>query len=325
MISTAPSGYSGLLLALYRLSLECPIELFQDAALRLVRTQLPFDSSMWGTATHTDSGIDIHTIHLHNQPVEMLAAYEAVKELDTAAVAVSKSLSSTLVFNSAAWFSDRSQRPLLNYGNRFEQRNFFISSTLNPETKFTHWVTLFRADADAHGREEERVLLAALTPHLQQSLEHNRILHLDRMEVPHQAQRGAAIADQRGMLYHFDKVFAEALREESDRWKPPGLPADLLQLFKSGVHISRGHRWVMTCRVERDLLFLHMRPRCRADDLTAKEFAVAVLIAQGKTHKEVALELRRAPGTVRNHIQSIYDKLGVSNVAGLIDQLHLAA
>lgn len=65
----APRDFSELLLRLYRLSHELPIEAFQDAALDLVKPVLPFDSSMWGTATRTDRGIDIHTIHLHNQQI----------------------------------------------------------------------------------------------------------------------------------------------------------------------------------------------------------------------------------------------------------------
>lgn len=61
---------------------------FQDAMLAALRQQLPFDSSMWGTATMRATGIDIHSIHLFNSSVGMLAAYERVKHQDTAAVRV---------------------------------------------------------------------------------------------------------------------------------------------------------------------------------------------------------------------------------------------
>lgn len=132
MFNRLLGDYNTLVLDLYRLSLDSPVHLFQDQALKLVRSRLAFDSSMWGTATHTATGIDIHTIHLHEQPLEMLQAYEAVKHLDTAAVAVSNNPSATLSFNAADWFSHRNQRPLLDYGHRFDQRNFFITSTLNP-------------------------------------------------------------------------------------------------------------------------------------------------------------------------------------------------
>jgi len=51
---------------------------------------------------------------------------------------------------------------------------------------------------------------------------------------------------------------------------------------------------------------------------------VALLVAQGCTYKQVALRLHRAPATVRNHLQSIHNKLAVNNIAGLIEALRLA-
>ena len=50
---------------------------------------------------------------------------------------------------------------------------------------------------------------------------------------------------------------------------------------------------------------------------------MAQMTAKGLTHKEIARALERAPTTVRNQIRSIYDKLGVGNVAELIEALRL--
>jgi DNA-binding CsgD family transcriptional regulator len=321
MLGKAQEELSQMLLLLYRLSLESPMDQFQDAALQWVRGRLAFDSSMWGTATHGVSGINIHTIHLHKQPQEMLVAYEALKHLDTAAAEVARRGSTTLSFNTASCFAAASQRPLLDYGRRFEQRNFFITSALNPDTGFTHWVTLFRASPDAHGTEQERQLLAAIAPHLQQALEHNRILHLQRLHHPLAPLSGSAIADTRGILHHADPHFEEALRTEWAHWKPPALPDVVVRHFASGQSRFCGRHRVMSCHPERGLLFLRTRPRCRADDLTPKELAVARLMAKGDTHKQVAAELGRAPATVRNHIQAIYGKLEVNSIAALIEEL----
>ena len=138
------ADYNHLLLRLYRLSHENPVECFQDEALKLLKPVLPFDSAMWGAATLTDVGIDIHTIHLHHQPVEMLHAYEEIKHLDTAAVAVSQRPCDTLAFDAQAWFCSPEQRPVRDYGRRFAQSHFFIAGLLNPATRFTRWLTLFR-------------------------------------------------------------------------------------------------------------------------------------------------------------------------------------
>lgn len=47
--------------------------------------------------------------------------------------------------------------------------------------------------------------------------------------------------------------------------------------------------------------------------LTARETEVLGLVAEGKTTKEIAKELFLSPGTVRNYISTILDKLEVSN------------
>ena len=47
--------------------------------------------------------------------------------------------------------------------------------------------------------------------------------------------------------------------------------------------------------------------------LTDRESQVLELVSEGKTTKEIAGELYLTPGTVRNYISTILDKLGVSN------------
>lgn len=51
------------------------------------------------------------------------------------------------------------------------------------------------------------------------------------------------------------------------------------------------------------------------ESLTPREEQVLQLLAEGKAVREIALELGIAPSTVKNHVQSIYGKLQVSNRA----------
>lgn len=51
------------------------------------------------------------------------------------------------------------------------------------------------------------------------------------------------------------------------------------------------------------------------NDLTDQELKVLVLIARGKTNKEIAAHLHLGEGTVRNYVSSIFSKLGLSNRA----------
>ncbi len=49
--------------------------------------------------------------------------------------------------------------------------------------------------------------------------------------------------------------------------------------------------------------------------LTAREREVAVLIAHGLTNRQIAERLVIAPRTADNHVQHIFDKIGVSSRA----------
>lgn len=326
MQPSAPTDHNELLLQLYRLSHETPIQQFQDAALQLVKQVVPFDSSMWGTSTMTDSGIDIHTIHLHEKSPEMLLAYEPLKQYDSAAASLHGLGRATRGFHAKSWFDTPEERELFSVLRRFGQENFFITSQYEPDTQFVHWITLFRAGREHHCTEQQRQLLAQLAPHAMQALALNRVVHLMKNQlIPSgRAPQGSAIADLRGVLYHADPVFQSMARTEWDSAATRALPAPVLLHFLHGHTRFLGRTLVVTHRVEHKLLFLQTRFRCLADTLTPREHTVAKLLAQGDTHKEIARLLQRSPATVRNHTQAIYEKLGVSHVAGLIAELRRA-
>jgi DNA-binding CsgD family transcriptional regulator len=52
--------------------------------------------------------------------------------------------------------------------------------------------------------------------------------------------------------------------------------------------------------------------------LTPREREVLFWVARGKSNREIAAVLYLAPGTIRKHLDNVYDKLGVSNRAGAI-------
>lgn len=318
------ADFSELLLSLYALSHETPIESFQDRALSLIKSVLPFDASMWGTATTSADGIDVHTLHLHQKTPQMMVDYVPMKHFDTAAASLFAAPQATKGFHSASWFGAPHEREFLDYLRRYEQNNIFITTRHDARTRFMHWISLFRADADAHCLPDEERLLNLLAPHLMQALAMNRVIHLQRLSA-RAPEKGAAIADLRGMIYHSDPLFDMLLRHEWENWRGGLLPARVLKTFEGGQGCFLGAHVVITHRAEHGLLFLNGRARCRADDLTAREQVIAQLVAKGRSYKEIAQLLARAPATVRNHIQSIYTKLEVCSIAGLIEELHRAS
>ncbi len=59
----------------------------------------------------------------------------------------------------------------------------------------------------------------------------------------------------------------------------------------------------------------------RADGLTQREREVALLVAEGLRSREVAERLSIAPQTVKSHLKTIFDKLGVRNRVELARRL----
>jgi DNA-binding CsgD family transcriptional regulator len=318
--------YNDLLLRLYRAAQELPITDFQDAALNFLKPVLPFDSSLWGTAAHTADGADIHTVHLHNKSHEMLAAYEEVKHQDTAVGAMFAQPRATRGFNLERWFSEPGQREIREVMRRFGIENMLATTVNDLDTRFAHWILLYRADRHADYSAEEIARLELLAPHVMEALAINRKLHLDRLSpaATETTARGSAIADVRGVVYHADARFAALALEEWADWQERRLPDALCAHFLHGSERFRGQAVVVDARLDQQLLFLKARPRCRSDNLTAREFTIAKLIAKGDSHKQIAQALDRSPATVRNQIQKIYDKVQVSNIAGLIEELRLA-
>ncbi len=318
------ASMSDLLLRLYRLSQELPIDLFQDAVMELIKPVLPFDAAMWGTATTASEGIDVRTLHLHQKSPEMMIEYEQHKHLDSAAASFFGKGHGTRGFNSERWWSGAANAPFLDYVQRYDQNNIFITMDSDPRTNFMQWISLFRADPDAHCETEEERLLASLSPHLMQALAMNRVMHLDKLGTVGTGQRrGNAIADLHGAIYHCDVAFIALMQQEFSGWARQALPTKLLEHFLIERTPYLGAQLVMTPRLEQRLLFLSVRPRCRADNLTARERTIASLVCKGNTYKEIARTFDRSPATVRNQIQTLYAKLGVDNIAGLIEEMRL--
>lgn len=115
------------------------------------------------------------------------------------------------------------------------------------------------------------------------------------------------------------------LRREWPGWNGAILPHTLRDVLEG----RAGNRYVgreVMINIGRiaGVWFLKMRHKLPVDGLTAREKMVAKHIVEGLTYKQIAAVLHIAPVTVRNHIQNIHARLGVSNNAELAAQLNAA-
>jgi DNA-binding CsgD family transcriptional regulator len=318
MQRTLLSDYSELLLSIYRLAQESPVDEFQDRVLEALKLCLPFDSSMWGTARMTDEGIDIHTLHLHNTTPAMIEAYEKVKHLDVAAAAITRLPRQTMSWNTERDFPAPELQTFRDFLHTFRHENVFISSDIHPITRFTQWVSLYRGSKTQYCTPQEEELLACIAPHLMQALAINRLVHLDRLTGDATREVWAvAIADSRGVLYHADAQFLALLQREWPLTEAGALSSTMLHALRDADNYLTGQYVVVRANTERELLFLKVRERALIDNLTPREYLIASLLNSGMSQKEVAVKLERSLETIRSHAKTIFTKLGITKLAML--------
>lgn len=292
-----------LLLKLYRFSHEMTVVDFQDAALALVKTVLPLDSMAWHDTSFLPSGTESQKLPFsakdHLQPRKKLPALLA-ELLDLPLIATG---------------SNNACQPC-------HPGKGFTGMTNEPRIGFMQWIALFLVDPDPCDESGEARLLAQLAPHIVQALVLNYMTHFAQDESTHKGKNNLAITDLNGKLYYASPAFEAMLRAEWSDWFGAELPGALLTHFSLTDEHFKGHSLVVSHRSEYGFSLLSARPLCLADRLTPREHTIAKLLATGATHKKIALLLERSPATVRNHIQSIYNKLEIGNIASLIEALH---
>ena len=316
------STFSQLLLTIYRRAQEAPVQEFQDLILGDIQPFIPFDSSMWGTATMTDGGIDIHSMHLYRSSPQMLEAYEAVKHQDIAAARATSRARHTQGFNARALFSEPSHHDLRDFCVRFGHENAFITSDIHPVTRFVHWVSLYRADAARFCTEAEIQMLEHISLHMMQALAINRLVHFDRLMGDVARENWAvAIADRRCVLYHADTRFSDLVGSEWPGCSRDKLPAPLMASLNGKDSRLIGKKVVLERSLEHEVLFLKARKRQAVDSLSTRELIVGRLLVSGLTQKQVAAQLDRSPETIRTQVRVMFDKLDIGNVVMLAPHL----
>lgn len=314
MVPEHLSLFSQTLLRIYGLAQSETVERFQDAALGVIQEIVPFSSSMWGSATMTDAGIDIHTLHLHNTSMRMIEEYETVKHLDQFAQEVVSKSTHTIRFSAAAAQSPEYRAFLVKHGHH----HGLITQSIHEQTRFVQWLSLYRNDPQSECSQEEVLLLSTLFPHLMQALTINRKVHVEQLLGSDcRARWSVAIADQYGFLYYADPDFLKILRQDHAVNDDERLPETVVTAILQSVTELKGSHSVISCSREKDLLFLKTRNKVLADELNQREYIIAKMLASGLSLKDIANKLNRSPDTIRSHGKSIYKKLGTNKVTQL--------
>lgn len=315
---------STILLELYRVARGVPSPDFKDAALNVIKAELPFKSAGWGTFVISPLGARVQSVHTHELSMQMMADYETVKQYDTlSAKALSRPGTTINVsVNDTKWkLHPAMLAHVRKWGLDHSLGTIFIDPALNLCTA----VSLYRGASGKPFTDRERKLKQQIMMHLVEAWNLNALLYVDRpanqSDTPGRAR---ALIDREGTIYNADAGLPALMHAEFPGWTGPQIPPSVAQpLLGINGESFRGDAIVASrTRVLDDgLSLISVRPLAGIDRLSARERVVAREFASGKTHKEIAHELGISPATVRNQLQAAYQKLGVSTKIELAQEL----
>lgn len=309
--------FSGLLIGLYRQAQIIPPTEFQVRALDAARDALAFDSALWARGAMGQEGAIPHTVFVYRQPPDMMESYERIKQHDILAFEAFSRMGQTVnaALTTDPYWKVRFHPDAMAHVKLYGMEHVLTSFFAEPVLRLFTALSFYRADPGRPFTEAERLFKQNLMPHLAEAWNINRLAFLTPASsngVP--PSHGQAICDIKGVLYNADRNFTGFMLAEWPDWQGPQLPRVLLDaLSDEGRRQYNGHGIVATARTLNDMLSLRVREKSTVDQLSSRELEVARRFGRGMDFRKIANELHIAPVTVRNHLQAIYDKLGVSN------------
>lgn len=308
--------FSDLLLEIYRLAQDAPAEEFQARALDAVREKLAFDSALWATGVIGPEGATPHAIFVYRQLPDMIEEWGRIKPRDTIIFEAFNNLGRTV---NAALGSDpdwqtRFCADMKTHIKRYGMEHTLMTMLEIPLLRLYTAVSFYRADPKRPFSEEERLFKQNLMPHLAEAWNMSRFAFVSSDRNYGKSNFGRAICDSQGVLYNADRNFTGFMLAEWPGWSGPQLPSELLKML-SGSSLRRyvGCRSVISAKTFNHMELLSAREISAVDNLSSREHEVARQFAMGMDHRAIADALHISPTTVRNHLQNIYTKLGITN------------
>ena len=189
-------------------------------------------------------------------------------------------------------------------------------------------VFLFNRAGGRDFSERDRAVLNFLRPHLANLYEaaQARRRAVQALELLEEADAGLVILDGAGRIEH---ATPEALRLLPLYFRDyrSGLPEEIAAWMLDARHAPSPE----PLRVEGDELSLviHvvggallLEEEREPPPLTEREREILDLVAAGKTNAEISEAIWIAPGTVRKHLENIYEKLGVHSRTAAVATLN---
>ncbi len=321
---------------IYQAARKMPVPIFQSWLMEHLQKVIRIDAAWWGRATCTPdspSAPNIHGHYLFNLPEGYAQDWEAIKESDHLAYRASQTPSKTLI----SGIADPELSPDLLCLMKQHQISHVICCVVEDpvialnqggslsEGQLIDFLSLYRRDPEDTYTHHEMLMLQCLAPHISEAINQCVKHYLDHQRQEQQSTdtEAMAIADNRGVLHAMEPTFHGLFCKEWPEWQGVVVDQTLLPAPEQNTHFFLGQQVSLTTERLGELVLIRLRLKSPVDDLSERELLVARMFSNGKTYKEIAADLHRSPSTIRNHIQSIYLKLGIKNKAELVNLLNL--
>ncbi len=310
------------LLSLYRTALRGDLAVFADAAFAALGREIAFDAGMLVTSLpDRPAFLDAHFTGFPDVPA-LMDSWREVSHLDALAPSLIAEPGRARRHDiDDALIAGPTYAPLRAHLERFEFLHSLCVALAQPDSPHLVVVILVRRARGARATDAELAQLAAMGPAVAEA--HTACRSMALLRSPHVAADQMCVAriDPQGAFVQTTPAFVQAMWGGAAP-QQVHLAADVRQA------LARGQAWPVPGRgctlyglPDGGGWVLSLRPSSRADALSAREREIAQRFARGETNKQVAQVLGVSPATVRNHLSNIYDKLGVSHRAGLIEAL----
>lgn len=184
-----------------------------------------------------------------------------------------------------------------------------------PCSGLLQFVALCRRRASPPFEPAHRVLFDQLSAHLMQRWSTRIAALVGGGGAPGEAH---ALVDATGHFAYVGARLALLLRERFPHWDGTRLPPELAAAATGAAPalLKLGARR-LAVQQRGDLVLPSLAPQRRAALLPPREMSVALLYADGRSHKDIARETGLSPTTVRTYLREVYLRLGVSDKVAL--------
>lgn len=321
------------LLQLAEQAQHAPLQDLLHQALQTLRGLVPFDSAWWGEVSAGESGAGGGAQEVQAAPRNWLHG----------SIGLARGFADE--WNALSAADDFAQHSMRHLGEVIRERDLVGAPPEDPQVmafaerhglyhcmaltgELPHsgllfFVSVYRTPTRSEFTDAETVLFGEFVLHLLQHW-HHRLQRL-QSDSPRRPWDSFALAQPTGELLFAGLRISQALRAAHPEWAGTHLPPAVVQALPGApCNLVLGK----ACRLRLEpcgpLVALSIASRQHKQALAPRELSVAMLYAQGQSHKDIAATLGLTPATVRTYLRTAYAALGVRNKLELVAALRNA-